>query len=87
MGNVPDKPFSAYVSHMQSAGNELRKKFGTNYLAEKTVERIVKFRRERGGYADGISMPGRRAYIIDSIKNIDELNLLRVCPERSCWIA
>ncbi|WP_375790904.1 anti-phage dCTP deaminase [Bradyrhizobium sp. vgs-9] len=78
MGKVPEKPFNAYVHHMQSAGNELRAKFGANYLAEKTVERIVKFRRERGGYADdGVSMPGRRAYIIDSIKNLDELNLLR----------
>ncbi|MGY3364173.1 deoxycytidylate deaminase [Bradyrhizobium sp. GM2.4] len=88
MGNVPEVPFDAYVDHMQSAGNGLRAKFGADYLAEKTVERIVKFRRERGGYADGgISMPGRRAYIIDSLKNIEELALLRqIYRETLCVI-
>lgn len=73
------KPLGDYITIMQTAGNELRKKFGTNYLAEKVVERIVKFREGRGGYSkEGhIILPGRRAYIIDSIKNIEELQLLR----------
>jgi hypothetical protein len=63
---------------MQDAGNKLRQKFGPDYLAEKAVERIAKFRREKGGYtANGDMLPGRRAYIIDSIKNLEELTLLR----------
>jgi hypothetical protein len=56
---------------MQDAGNKLREKFGGNYLAEKAVERIAKYRREKNGYAEnGAMLPGRRAYIIDSIKPV-----------------
>lgn len=74
----PTAPLSAYINEMQTAGNALRERFGPNYLAEKVVERIVSFRRDHGGYSDsGIHLPGRRAYIIDSIKNMEELELLR----------
>lgn len=75
----PKKPLGEYITAMQNIGNELRRKFGTNYLAEKVVERIVKFREGRGGYSkEGhVILPGRRAYVIDSIKNIEELQLLR----------
>ncbi len=63
---------------MQTAGNALRERFGPNYLAEKVVERIVSFRLDHGGYSEaGIHLPGRRAYIIESIKNVEELDLLR----------
>ena len=68
---------ATYIEKMQTAGNELRKKFGGNYLAEKAVERIFKFRQENGGYHGNVAAPGRRAYIIDSLKNIEELELLR----------
>jgi deoxycytidylate deaminase len=73
---------SDYISSMQTAGNELRAKFGANYLAEKTVEQIVKFRRFKGGYQDAsatreIMLPGRRAYVIDSVKNGEEYTLLK----------
>jgi deoxycytidylate deaminase len=65
---------------MQSAGNELRKKFGADYLAKKAVEQIVKFKKANGGFSDDareLPLPGRRAYIIDSIKNKHELALLK----------
>jgi hypothetical protein len=75
--NIPANPLSTYVDQMQTAGNLLRKKFGPDYLAQKTIEQIVKFRTENGGIRDGKAFPGRRAYIIDSIKNIQELALLR----------
>lgn len=65
------------IEKMQTAGNELRKKFGGNYLAEKVVERIYKFRQENGGFNGDNALPGRRAYIIDSLKNTGELELLR----------
>lgn len=66
-----------YIEQMQGIGNELRKKLGNYYLTEKVVERICKNRIERGGYRDAIQLPGRRAYIIDSLKNIEELTLLK----------
>ena len=66
-----------YIDQMQDIGNLLREKFGNDYLAEKAVEHIVKFRKSQGGYQDDILLPGRRAYIIDSLKNTEELDLLR----------
>jgi len=74
---IPQAPLSTYIDTMQSAGNALRERFGPNYLAEKTVELIVKHRKSKGGFVDGKVVPGRRAYIIDSIKNVDELTVLR----------
>lgn len=77
LGDVP-KALGPYINHMQDAGNKLREKFGGNYLAEKAVERIAAYRREKKGYAEnGTMLPGRRAYVIDSIKNLEELELLR----------
>jgi deoxycytidylate deaminase len=74
----PRAPLSTYIRHMQDAGNQLRSKFGINYLAEKAVEQIAKYRKEKNGYAEnGAVLPGRRAYIIDSLKNLEELDLLR----------
>jgi deoxycytidylate deaminase len=66
-----------YIEQMQDAGNRLREKFGGNYLVEKVIERICRFRGEKGGYINDIPLPGRRAYIIDSLKNQEELDLLR----------
>jgi deoxycytidylate deaminase len=88
LGGVPSNPLNTYITHMQDAGNKLREKFGNNYLAEKAVEQIAKFRRENGGYkSDGTMLPGRRAYIIDSIKNVEELALLRqIYRETLCVI-
>jgi deoxycytidylate deaminase len=78
MADIAPVPLDKYITHMQTAGNALRDKFGGNYLIEKAVERICKFRKEKGGYADnGVPLPGRRAYIIDSLKHPDELLLLR----------
>ena len=67
----------SYVDKMQDLGNDLRKKFGNNYLVEKVIEKIQVFRKSKGGYEGDVELPGRRAYIIDSIKHMEELNLLR----------
>ncbi len=76
--SAPEAQNSAsYVNKMQDLGNELRKKFGNNYLVEKTIEKIHIFRKANGGYKGDVEIPGRRAYIIDSIKHMDELELLR----------
>jgi deoxycytidylate deaminase len=66
-----------YISQMQDAGNKLRSQFGNNYLIEKIVEQIKKYRTEASGYEGDNEMPGRRAYIIDSLKSLEELDLLR----------
>ena len=73
----PREPLNEYIDVMQTAGNSLREKFGGNYLTEKIVELISKFRTNNGGYKDDVALPGRRAYIIDSLKNQEELDLLR----------
>ncbi|MCF3975006.1 anti-phage dCTP deaminase [Paracoccus salsus] len=66
-----------YIAAMQDAGNDLREEYGTTYLIEKAIEAIHTERKRAGGYSDGIIVPTRIAYIIDSIKNIDEAELLR----------
>ena len=67
-----------YIETMQQIGNDLRQKFGPFYLTEKVVERICKIRSEHGGYdIKGIQAPGRRAFILDSLKNAEELTLLK----------
>lgn len=80
--SVPDKKDLAnYVQTMQDAGNKLREKFGTNYLAEKIIEKIAMFRQNDGGYKNvdrrKIMIPARRAFIIDSLKNNEEIDLLK----------
>jgi deoxycytidylate deaminase len=77
-GSIPVNPRDKYITEMQTAGNRLRETFGGSYLAEKAIEAIYKYRRERGGIAaDNTPLPGRRAYILDSLKNLEELSLLR----------
>ena len=78
LANISKAPLDKYIDEMQTAGNILREKFGGSYLAEKAIEAIYKFRKEKGGIANNdVPLPGRRAYIIDSLKNMDELRLLR----------
>lgn len=75
---VPESSRTAtYISEMQDAGNKLRERFGNNYLIEKVVEKIRGYRTTKSGYAGENEMPGRRAYIIDSLKSMEELQLLR----------
>lgn len=70
-------PLGDYIDKMQDAGNALRQKFGRNYLVEKAIEKIFAYRKAEGGFRDEVVQPGRRAYIIDSLKNVEELELLR----------
>ena len=72
---------AVYIDDMQTIGNRLREKFGPRYLAEKAIEQITRQRQSVGGYRDSdgrrLVQPVRAAYIIDSIKNIEEYQLLR----------
>lgn len=78
---------ATYISEMQDAGNKLREKFGNNYLIEKLFEKIRGFRTAQHGYDGENELPGRRAYIIDSLKSLEELELLRdVYRETLCVV-
>ncbi len=37
MPSIPREPFDAYIDAMQTAGNKLRERFGSNYLTEKAI--------------------------------------------------
>lgn len=77
-GNIERKPLDRYITEMQNAGNALREQFGGDYLVQRAVERIYSFRKANGGYdPDNVPIPGRRAYVIDSLKNVEEVALLR----------
>lgn len=69
--------FQSYLRKSQEAGNAIREKFGEEYLIKRTIEKIHKLRESLGGYSDGKIIPKRIAYIIDSVKNAEELRLLR----------
>ena len=79
IGMSPPKKtdITTYVTEMQNAGNALREKYGEDYLSKKIVEKIHNERKRLGGFNDGKVLPKRIAYIVDSIKNQDELKLLR----------
>ncbi|MCP1237757.1 deaminase [Gluconobacter kondonii] len=71
-----------YITEMQNIGNKLREKFGESYLVEKTIEKIRDIRDKKEGItpndnSNNVIIPRRRAYILDSIKHISELKLLR----------
>lgn len=77
----PDLAGSGRVARLQAAGSGLRAAFGDDYLALKSVEHMALERLDRGGYRDTdagglVSRPRRHAYIIDSLKNPAEVDLL-----------
>lgn len=69
------------ISKLQQIGNKLRKRFASDFLAEKCVEKIGIDRIESGGYEDAgeakVPLPKRKAHVIDSLKNPAEAQLLR----------
>jgi deoxycytidylate deaminase len=80
-----------YVNAMQSAGNDIRSSIlGDNYLVEKAIEQICRYRKSKNGYAEGRLWelkPARRAFVIDSLKHVSELKLLRdIYGETLCVI-
>ncbi|WP_143515559.1 anti-phage dCTP deaminase [Pseudooceanicola marinus] len=75
---IPERSdFQAYLKKSQEAGNAIRERFGEEYLIKRVIEKIHKLRDENGGFHEGNVVPKRIAYVIDSIKNIEELKLLR----------
>jgi deoxycytidylate deaminase len=88
MNPPADENSAGYVDEMQNIGNSLRRKFGGDYLIEKTIEKIVRYRKEKRGISPAEpARPERRAFIVDSLKNTEELDLLKqVYGETLCTI-
>lgn len=85
-GPIEEDRIDEYVHKMQDIGNMLREKFGGSYLIQKAIERIRRYREENGGYIGDVVKPDRRAYIIDSIKNEEELNNLRLVYNKALCV-
>ena len=78
------------VEKFQEVGDRLRQICGNSYLAAKAVEDIAQ-RREAEGFgktAEGVRVPKklRQVHLIDSIKNPDELRLLRSTYDQIFWL-
>lgn len=58
-------------SDKQAFGDTIRQKKGTGYLAEKAVERIQK--------NQGVGTAAKTKWVVDSIRNPDEIRVLRSC--------
>lgn len=78
------------IIELQKIGDKLRSDFGNSYLAGKVIEEIAKSRSEEGV---GQSLGGRdvpkklrRAHIIDSLKNPEELDLLKATYGDIFWL-
>lgn len=78
------------ISELQKAGDSLRKKFGSSYLAGKVIEKIAqnRFNDGFGNTKNGNKVPIklRRAHIIDSLKHPDELELLKATYGDIFWL-
>ena len=78
------------VSGLQKTGNELRKKFGEDYLAAKCIEKIARWRdqeataKSHGG--EPVPERKRQVHILDSIKNPAEVRLLRETYGDLFWL-
>jgi deoxycytidylate deaminase len=78
------------VAALQQTGNQLRKKFGDDYLAAKCIERIARWREQEATSRSvaGEPVPDRRrqVHILDSIKNPAEMRLLRQTYGDLFWL-
>lgn len=76
------------IQHLQSVGSELRREYGSAFLAAKAIE-VIAIERGRSGFADDqFQEPQkiRRVHIIDSIKNPQEADLFRTVYGSAFWL-
>lgn len=89
--NLPDSLSNAErISNLQDIGDGLRKACGGNYLAAKAVEKIAE-QRDEIGFGDsnsGKKIPKklRHVHIIDSLKNPEEIELLKATYGQIFWL-
>jgi len=77
----PDLSPSERIDRYQNAGNKLRERKGS-YLADRAIERINAVRRQKKGVleqenAPDIPLQKRLAYVVDSLKNPEEVKRFR----------
>jgi deoxycytidylate deaminase len=78
-GSVPSTPSFDRVKTLIEKGDELREKYGPGVLAELAVSQIALERQKAKSKAgDAGFVPRRVCHIIDSVKNQEELELLRL---------
>lgn len=85
--SIPDTPPYDRAQALIAAGNELREKHGLNVLAELAVHDI-RLDRERARIEMGEAhyRPRKVCHIIDSIKNQEELELLRLIYREMVYV-
>lgn len=88
---IPTKAVSVEsIDLFQNIGNELRKKFKNNYLANRAIEAIALARLEHGGYktvnGQNVPKPDKRVYLLDSLKHPDKLKRLRQVYGDILWV-
>ncbi len=78
-GAYPGADEFGRIKYLITKGDELREKFGPSVLAELAISRIVKDRQEQKERSGNKKYETRRVcHIIDSIKNQEELDILRL---------
>lgn len=79
VGPVPSASRFDRTLGLIDKGNDLRRRFGHSVLADLAISRIAKSREKAKIAANEARHAGRRVcYIIDSMKNSDELDILRL---------
>jgi deoxycytidylate deaminase len=77
------------VEILQRIGTKLRGRFSASYLAKKCIERIASHRESSGGYHQDyrdLPLARRSAFIIDSLKHPEEIELLRTVYNDAFWL-
>jgi deoxycytidylate deaminase len=74
---VPSDAGFKRINAQIDAGNRLRAKYGANVLAELAVDQIRKGREKQKVEGGSLYKPRRVCHVVDSIKNQDEMDLLR----------
>lgn len=79
------------IKAFQHVGSKLRERFDPGYLADRALEKISLTRRGSDAFVEVANGPDvvlqkRAAYIIDSLKNPEELNKLKLVYGKLCWV-
>lgn len=82
---IPTNPLEA-ANALIGEGNALRAKYGNSILAELAIQDMTKKRETEKGNTSPSFKTQRRAYVIDSVKNADEIRMLRSVYQGSMYL-
>ena len=84
---IQEKPGFDKIQEQIDVGNDLRSKYGSSILAELAVNAIRVDREKHKAISESASyLPRRVCHIIDSIKNQEELDLLRMVYREMLYV-